>query len=374
MAESTGSPVEADPGFARVQHYLLFGLSLPERALRTGAGLVGGAVRESAELLVPRAFQDSKTYSLLVRRTLDMVIEDVGGVEKRRSALPSPPTPDSSQAEPTASRRDEPEIENFVARKAVGNFIEMAGLATMHLSPIVLLAVISDVAYGSTHFLNELGIELKRQGVIGESATIVHAGDLLRAVSDASGVAASAFDTPPLSVEGLRATIAETTAALGKIDPAKVIPQEEMNRLWHEMREVAARDRVGILDVSTAMTLFWLNKLAAVGRGTLSGVSVAGALLDRHVLDHYRAAIDDIRGKGIYASLRDTSQPYVEAVWRNFAATKPTVTEDLLSGKLVGRAWQGVRRWLGREEPKEEQPKEMAPKEEQPPSSTFSPR
>ena len=34
-------------------------------------------------------------------------------------------------------------IDNFVARKTVGNFIELAGLATLHLSPLTLLAVVS---------------------------------------------------------------------------------------------------------------------------------------------------------------------------------------------------------------------------------------
>jgi hypothetical protein len=45
-----------------VREYLLYTLSLPERALRTTTGVAGGAIRESAALLVPQAFQDSKSF------------------------------------------------------------------------------------------------------------------------------------------------------------------------------------------------------------------------------------------------------------------------------------------------------------------------
>ena len=38
------------------------------------------------------------------------------------------------------------QTKDFVARKAVGNFIDMASLATLHLSPMLLLAVVGDVA------------------------------------------------------------------------------------------------------------------------------------------------------------------------------------------------------------------------------------
>ncbi|MHB1037899.1 MAG: hypothetical protein ACYC35_25910, partial [Pirellulales bacterium] len=125
---SKPDPTEPDPGMVSVRKYLLYTLSLPERTLRSGAGIMGGALRESASLLVPQAFQSSKTYSVLIRQTLDFLAEDIGGVGAEQAA-DAPPR-----------------VENFVARKAVGNFIEMAGLATLHLSPIMLLAIVSDVA------------------------------------------------------------------------------------------------------------------------------------------------------------------------------------------------------------------------------------
>ncbi len=328
-ADQRQLPAE-DPGYSSVRRFLTYTLSLPERTLRSGAGVVGGAVRESAALLVPQAFQDSTTYRVMVRQMLDFMCHDVAGVKGQATA-------DAAT----------PQVENFVARKAVGNFVEMAGMATLHVSPLTLLAIVSDVAYGSQAYLQELAEELKKQGVIDEKSSIHHVDDLLAAVAEASKTTAAAFDTPPLSVEGLRQTIEETRAAVTAIDPAKLIPQSEMQQMWDEMHQLAARENVSLLDISGAATLSMLDKAGKLGRGALSGVKVAGKLLDRHVLDHYWTAMGEIREQGLYATLAQTSEPYIEAVWHNFSSGKSTLTEDLLSGKTLGQAWTSVSRWMG---------------------------
>lgn len=320
-----------EPDYLAVQNYLLYTLSLPERALRSASGLVGGALRESACLLVPQAFQNSKTYSIMVRQMLDFLAEDVGGVERAQAEAAGGP----------------PKVENFVARKAVGNFVEMAGLATFHLSPMLLLAVLSDVAYGSQVYLKELACELKQHGVIAEDSTIHHVDDLLAAVASAAGTTASAFDTPPLSVDGLRQTIDDTRRAVQSIDPTCVIPQAEVARLWNDIHQIASKQDVDPLAVSSAMTLYSLDRIGSVGQGALSTVRAAGSLFDRHVIDHYRAGLQQIREKGFYTMLAETSKPYTDAVWNNFSSSRTTLTEDILSGKLVGQAWNAARRWLG---------------------------
>ncbi len=337
--ESNQPPAsEPEPGFASVRQYLVYGLSIPERALRTGVGVVGGAVRESASLLVPQAFQNSQTYTVMVRQMLDYLVEDVGGVARDPSSDAPPP------------------VENFVARKAVGNFVEMASLATMHISPLTLLAVVSDVAYGSKVYVRQLADELKKEGVIAQESTIDGVDDLLGAVANASRVSAEAFDTPPMSVAGLRKTIEETRKAVTQIDPTVVIPQAELDRLWKEMQEVATQQNTGLLEISGVMTLSVLDKIGSVSRGALSTVKVAGILFDRHVIDHYENALGEIGRNGIYATLAATSEPYIEAVWLNFSSTKPTITEGLVTGKLVGEAAGAVRRWLGWGESQEQPP------------------
>jgi hypothetical protein len=332
MSEESPTPPcddEADKTPGRpITERLGYVASLPERALRTGTGLLGGMVRESASLLVPRSFQNSRTYSVMVRQMLDFLVHDVGRVA-------------SSQQSTSSS-----DVDNFVARKAVGNFIDMASLATLHVSPVLFLAALSDLAYGSQVYLNELSAELKAQGVIDQDARIDHVNDLLSAVSDASAATTTVFNTPPLSVQALRATIDETRAAIGSADLKQILPQADIQKMWDAMRDVSRRDGVGLLAVSGAVTMGALGKVASIGHGALSTVKVAGSLFDRHVLDHYVQSLKEIRSKGFYASLAETSEPYFNALWQNFQPKQSTLTEDLISG----RTFRAVRRWLGRDD------------------------
>jgi len=291
------------------------------------SGVVGGTLRESASLLVPQAFRNSRTYSIMVQQMLDFLAEDVGGAERGAGSAD--------------------QTKDFVARKAVGNFIDMASLATLHLSPMLLLAVVGDVAYGSRAYLHELGAELKQSGVVDEHSTIDSVDDLLAAVGGAAATTAGSFNAPPISVEGLKRTVEETRAAIAKIDPTKIIPQPELGRLWDEIHQIAAQEGLNPVAVSGAITLHALGAIASLGRGALSTATAATTLFDRHVLEHYAGAIREIRSKGLYASLRDTSRPYLDAVWNNFSAKRTTITEDFLSGRLIANAWKGMRRWLG---------------------------
>jgi len=317
-----------DPGISQVYQHLMFGLSLPERALRSTSAVVGGALTESAALLVPQAFRNSKSYEVFVHQMLDFMVHDVGGVAG-----------DDQESPP-------PKVEGFVARKAVGSFVDLAGMATLHVSPLMVLAIVSDVAYGSQAYLHELSGELKELGVIADDTTIDHAADLLDALSKTSNTTASAFDMPPVSIEGLRETIAQTRAAASEMNATRLIPQSEMQQLWKEMHEIAAKEHVSLLDVSSTMSLYTLDKVGQFGQGALSTVKVAGNMFDRHIFAHYRNGLNDIREKGLYVILSENSGPYIAAVWQNFSTDKPTVTEDLLSGKLIGRAWSGMHGWL----------------------------
>jgi hypothetical protein len=334
--EKNELPASGDPSAFTadaVRKYLLYTLSLPERALRSSVVVAGGAVRESASLLVPQALRDSQTYRVMVQQTLDFLVNDVGGVEASAGTAGAPPR-----------------VEQFVARKTVGNFVEMAGMATFHLSPLLLLAVVSDVAYGSQTYLKELAGELQKAGVIGEQSTIHSTADLLTAISTTARAASTAFDTPPLSLEGLRETVEKTAVAVRQVNVADALPQAEVARMWQEMRDLAATEHVSLLQVSSAMTLHALDKVATIGRGALSSVRLAGQLVDRHLLDYYRNALGDLHEQGYYATLAKVSGPYIEGVWQNFSSDRPTITEELCSGRLLAKGASAVARWLGRED------------------------
>jgi len=311
---------------------MVYGLSLPERTVRSAAALVSGAAGESVALLVPRSFQDSKSYRVFVQQMLDMLSHDVGGVKKE---------PVETDEQPVAQN-----AENYVAKKTVGTFIDLAGMSMMHVSPLTVLAIVSDVAHGSTYYLQELASELKSQGVIDEDSTISSTAELLASIGTASASTADQFDTPPIDLKGLADTIQQTQEQLAGIDPTKLIPQTEINALWADMSELATKEHVSLFQLSSAVTMYSLKQVSTATQGTLATIRVTGNVLDEHFFDHYRTAIGTIADEGIYSVMAEASQPYLDAVWFNFSSDRSTITEDLINGKLFNQAIDSVAGWF----------------------------
>jgi hypothetical protein len=320
--EETAAAEEA-PG--SLWETLVYGLSLPERTARSASVVVAGLVNETAARLIPAAFRSSRSYRVFIQQSLDMLIHDVGGVRLAAAADPS----DASK----------------LARKAVGGLLDVTGAATLHLSPMTLLAVFNDLAYGSGHYLKLLGAELKREGIIDAQSSIDHVSDLLEALESASRKAADAVDSPPISLDGLRETVSQLSQEMQRVEPASLIPQSELQRLWAEMEQAAQSADVGLWDVSTTMTMFAMNRVSLTTRGAISSVRVAGNLLDKHLLQHYSDALGQIRERGLYTTLAEVSTPYLDAVWVNFESDRETVTADLVTGRLLARAWDNMRGW-----------------------------
>ena len=63
------------------------------------------------------------------------------------------------------------------------------------------------------------------------------------------------------------------------------------------------------------------------------------------MLDHYRQGLNQIQEEGLYSMLAKTSEPYINAVWFNFSTDRPTLTEDIVSGKMAGRVWAEFQQW-----------------------------
>ena len=73
------------PSVDDVADFLLYGLSIPERAVRSSTAAVSGALRQSTSLLIPQAFRSSKSYTMFVEQMLDFMAHDVGNVEREKS-------------------------------------------------------------------------------------------------------------------------------------------------------------------------------------------------------------------------------------------------------------------------------------------------
>jgi len=270
-----------------------FLVSLPERVLRALVGALGGAVHETAEVVLPRFARHSRLYEATAKNMLRIAIELVGNVERDTPA-------------------GEPEPDELLKRKTAGNVVELGSIAAFGFSPLWLLAGASDVSHGSRVYLATLVAELKRAGVLAEHATLGTVDDVLSALEGASGTTARLVDLPPLELAALRASLDELRSSAGELPS----PQE-LAALYAGLRQTAARERQSLLDVSTGMGLAFLLSARRLGR--------------EHLIEPYREDWKPLREEGFAAYARRIAKPYGEAVTGLFDATSESWTERALT-------------------------------------------
>src|SRR4051794_9127782 len=164
---------------------LAFAVSLPERVVRSLAALLGGALHETAQLVLPRFVRRSRFYEATAKNALRIAIELVGGVESTREAEP----------DALPARR-------LALRKGAGNAVEVGSIVAMGFSPLWLLAGASDVLHGTRVYLDELVRELQRAEIVAAGARFDTGGDLLAALEGTAGGAARRVGGPPPAGSG----------------------------------------------------------------------------------------------------------------------------------------------------------------------------
>lgn len=345
-ADQTGKPENAS---ASLLDTLLYGVSLPERLLRSAVGLTAGTAREIAEFVVPQAFQDSKSYEVAVRNSLNFLLTSIGSVAPSETPTVPDAQPSCKDAAAGATGADPQQADagRFIAKKAVGNFIDIAGLTTLHVSPLWILAIVSDAAYGTRVYLKELADELQKQGLIDDSSTIHKVDDVFDAIKNASGKAASQFDQPPLSLDELKESLRQTRAALNEIDPTQLIPESELKGYWQQMKDLATSENVSLLGVSGAVAMQTLESIRNATQGTFTGLFVAGKIVNRNIFGHYFDSLGRIHKQGLWASVRNTYEPYVDMAWNNFTRSRKTWTEQVLHPSFFARIFGSIWGWFG---------------------------
>jgi hypothetical protein len=267
--------------------------SLPERAFRALAAGLGGAVHETAEVLLPRFARRSRLYEATAKNLLRIAIELVGDVERE-------------------APKGQPEAGELMKRKTAGNVVEIGSIAAFGFSPLWLLAAASDISRGSRVYLESLVTELKRAGVLAEEAELGTVDDLLAALEGASGTSARLVDLPPLELAELRRSVAELRSSASELPS----PQE-LAALYDGLRRTAARERRPLLEVSSGIGLAFLLSARQVGR--------------EHLVAPYREDWQPLRREGFAAYASRIAGPYRSAMAGHFDRTRETWTERALA-------------------------------------------
>jgi hypothetical protein len=281
----------------RVGRYVV---SLPERLVRTAAAVAGGAVHETAQLLLPRLVRRSRLYEVSAKNLLRILVEGVGAVEG------------SSTAEPKVAGAGE-----LAVRKGAGNVVELGSILAFGFSPLWLLAATSDVTHGSRVYLKALVDELKAAGVVAEEADVGSVDELLGVLEGTSGRTARLIDLPPLELEELRTSLEELRAGASDLPS-----QDELARVYRGLRIEAERENRSLLEVSSGIGLAFLLSARNVSR--------------THLLTPYREDWQPLRKEGLAAYATRVGRPYAQAVAGHFRSEQETYTERFLTRNEPG--------------------------------------
>ena len=152
-----------------------------------------------------------------------------------------------------------------------------------------------------------------------------------------AGKVADQIDTPPLSVEELRATLKYLRSEAKALKLGTGIRKEEVDSMLQEMKAVAVQQKRSLYEISAAMAMNAVNRLERSGKTAGTGLRVGHALLDRTILRYYAKALRDIARLGYYRYLARSSKPYIKAIGRHLTWKNISWTERYFLSRTWGR-------------------------------------
>jgi hypothetical protein len=289
-------------------------LSLPERVVRSALGLGAGVAREAGQVVLPAGVRRSQLYQNLVDATLRYLTEKVGGVEAAASAADIP--------------------DDFVARRAAGNAVEVLGVVAFRASPVWVLAALADLAGLGRHLIPEIAASLKARGLLEESTQFTTVDQILDGLERTSGRLASTINAPPLDVAALREEWRALKEDARGLKPGRLPSADTIRGLWTQLEAESARQGRSVFETSSLLAV---SAARAFPRGVLRlgasagfGAARSGQVLGAALLDDYRRTLGELREVGYAAYARRQVAPYVRAAVNQFSPGKSTLTERIL--------------------------------------------
>ena len=211
-------------------------LSLPERFVRSVLGLGAGVAREVGQVALPDGVRGSQLYQNLVDATLRYLIVEVGGAK--------------------GVYRDDAKLpDDFLVRRTAGNAVELLGVVAFRASPVWVLAALADVCGMSRQLIPEIVDALKAQGLLEKDARFTSVDQVLDGLERTASRLAGTINTPPLDVAGLRSELEAIRNEARALQPANLPSRDAISRLWAELREESARQRMSVFHTSSVMAV-----------------------------------------------------------------------------------------------------------------------
>ena len=290
-------------------------LSLPERVIRSALGLSAGLLREVGEVVLPGGVRRTQLYKSLVDTTLRYVIEQVGGA---KGVYPA----------------EQPQPDDFLARRGAGNAIELLGIVAFRVSPVWVLAALADLSGLGRRLIPEIAEALKAQGLLEKDTQFYSVDQLLDGLERTSSRLAETFNTPPLDVDGPRKEWTAIRNEARSLKPVELPPPQVIDNQWEELKQESTRQGRSVFETSSLMAVSAVRALPEKARWLSAsarvGATHTGKLLSAAILEHYSQTLKELREVGYLTYAKRQVSPYLRACVEQFSPQRRTLTQRLL--------------------------------------------
>jgi hypothetical protein len=306
-------------------HFLLWALSLPERVVRSAAGLAG-LVGIGAARLLPRPVRETKFYRTLVTRYLRILSDDLGGAGR----FPKGEAMDAKTA----------------ARLGVGGMLDNLCLLTLHASPLWILFAAQDVAKGARSLVHQITEDLKAKGLVEEGSRLDNLDILLDAVAKLSERTGDVIDMPPIDPAAIKEAVAKIRDEVASTGKAAFVDVAQLDKFAEDVKRLAERSSHSVLDVITGVATGAAAKGGKFVMGTGQALATSIRMLGgqaHSVLADYGTLVNQIATKGFWSTIAGSLHHQFVVTHNQFVPERVTWTEiGLTLGRLRKAPWRMV--------------------------------
>ena len=301
----------------------LYTLSLPERYLRGLTALIGGMLRETTELVLPKFVKDTTSYDIFVGNLLRFAVENIGDVK--------------------GVYDDESLDGEYASRKLLGNAIEGIGIATVHASPLWIFAIFADSVKGGKSYLRRLREEMISKGYLNSDNDSDSLQDLLEGIEHTTASVAQNIDTPPISRDEILANLKEIQNSiknlLSKTGNLTSDLSSEISNIMNDFLGTAKEEGQSLTELAGVLALQATSRAKTSAALAIAAPKVASQILYENIFEYYKHTLQEIHQKGYAEVASESIEPYGDAIINHFSSSKETWTEKLFrsSGRGLKR-------------------------------------
>jgi len=267
-------------------------------------------------VILPASIRRTALYRNMVEVTLRFFIEEIGQVQGIYAS-------------------EERLAQDFLLQRGVSHGIGLLGLATLHVSPIWVLAALADASGAGHRLIGQIALALKEEDLLDKTVEFTTVDQLLSGLERTGNHLAETLSFPPLDVASLRREWNDLRGEFPRLPKSRLPSIAALERLWSDLVHSAAEQDRSVFALCSALAisaagrtpanLLWLSRAAGVA------MKRTGEVLGGNLLGHYKDALAEISQLGFSEYGRRQFRPYLRAAAEQFQPGRQSSTERLLT-------------------------------------------